>query len=107
MVTNRMKQFDELILRSLSEIIFRLFPEDFSSITKVNVSKDLSFAKVWISSKDNVDQVVKKYQNSQWDIKKELAKKVMARRIPKLFFVADKTEEKAMIIEELINKTKK
>lgn len=106
MVTERMKQFDELVLRALSQIIFRLFPEDFSSITKVNVSKDLSFAKVWISAQNDVDKVVKKYTDNCFDIKKELSEKIVARRIPKLHFVADKTEENAMKIEELINKTK-
>jgi ribosome-binding factor A len=102
-----MKKFDELILREVSKELRNLFPDDFTSITQVHVSKDLSFAKVWISAVNDIDTKVEKYKRHAIEIKRVLAKEVVARKVPSLYFVADKTEEKAAHIDRLIDEAKK
>lgn len=106
MVTDRMKQFDELIKRETSLILQEFFTDKIFSITQLHVSKDLSFAKVWISSFREVDGLVKSFQEKSKEIRKELSKRVIARRVPSLYFVADKTEEEASKIEKLLSDIK-
>lgn len=106
MATDRMLQFDELIKREVSKELARIFPDEIISVTQVHVSKDLSFAKVWISSYRNLDELVKHCKKVAPEIRKSLAKNVVARRVPSLYFVADKTEEKAGQIEKLLSKIK-
>jgi len=106
MVTNRMHKFDELILRKISEIIGRHFPDRFFSVTQVHVSKDLSFAKVWISSTEDMDQFVKELRSQSKAIRFELSKEVIARKIPNLYFVTDTTEQEASKIERLLQDIK-
>ena len=106
MVTTRMQKFDELIKREISKELFNLFPDLFISITQVHVSKDLSFAKVWLSAPKDIDGVVKKARAEAAEIRRVLAKNVVARRVPSLYFVADKTEEKAEKIDSLLNSIK-
>lgn len=103
MVTHKMKKFDELARRHLSIIINQILPESFVSVTAVNVSKDKSFAKIWISSAFEVNKVVKHLQSLEPVMKTQLANEIIARKIPKLQFVADKTEEEAQKIEKLIS----
>jgi ribosome-binding factor A len=106
MVTPRMQKFDELIKRELSREIQALFPDSFISITQVHVSKDLSFAKVWLSSTKDIDQLVKEVRFEAANIRKNLSQKIVARRVPSLYFVSDKTEEHAQKIENLLSKIK-
>ena len=106
MVTSKMRKFDELISRELALIINSILPESFISITSVRVSKDKSFAKIWISSTSDMDQILESLKSHQSAIKTQLANKVMARKIPKLQFVADTTEEEAQKIEKLISSIK-
>ncbi len=102
MVTNRMQKIDSLVLKILSEQLSFEFPGKFFSLTMVHVSKDLSFAKVWVSSVDDVDWLVKHFNAKASDLRHVLAKELVARKVPRLMFVADKTEDKAARIDELI-----
>lgn len=102
-----MQKFDELINREVSQIIQRMFPDRIFSITQVHVSKDLAFAKIWVSSLADVDSLIKELRGESHSIKHELSKKIIARKIPNLYFVADKTTEEAMKIDRLIEETKK
>mgnify|MGYP000916613838 CR=1 FL=1 len=101
-----MQQFDELILREVSKELQRRFPQAIFSVTQVHVSKDLSFAKVWVSSFQDVDALVEDARKEAGDMRKVLAKTVVARRVPSLYFVADKTEDQAMKLDKLIEKVK-
>jgi len=107
MVTSRMQKFDELVKRELSSEIQILFPDSFISITQVHVSKDLSFAKVWLTTPTkDIDDMVKRVQSKAPEIRKVLAKKIIARKVPNLYFVSDKTEEHAQKIETLLSEIK-
>lgn len=106
MATNRMQKFDELITRELSTELQQRFPDKIFSLTQVHVSKDLSFAKVWVSSIDEADKLVVYFQNYAKELRSILAKKIVARRVPSFYFVVDSTEEKAQKIEKLISSIK-
>lgn len=101
-----MRKFNELIRKQLSLIMNDILPESFISVTAVHVSKDKSFAKIWISSASQIETNLKRLQNLEPMIKTRLAKEIVARKIPKLHFVADRTEEEAQKIEKLISSIK-
>lgn len=98
---------DELIRREVSRMLLTYFPDEIVSITQLHVSKDLAFAKVWISAFRDIDEVAKEAQTFAAVMRKQLSEKVVARKVPKLFFVADKTEEKAAHIDQLFEQLKK
>lgn len=104
MIVNRMEKIDELIKNELALEIRELFPEKFISITQVRVSKDLGYAKVWISTTIELEEVVKLCHEKSSQIRKDLSKKVHLRKMPKLHFVADYTAAEADKIERLIRK---
>lgn len=106
MVVSRMEKIDELIKNQLSLEIRRLFPDQFFSVTQVRASKDLSYAKVWISAVDQLEEVVKLCQQNSNLIRRNLAKTIELRKMPQLHFVADKTEMEADKIEKLIKEIK-
>jgi ribosome-binding factor A len=106
MSTNRVQKFDELIRREVSIELSVFFPDDLISITQVHVSKDLAFAKIWVSSYKDIDEIVKKCKAVSVEIRKILSKKIVARRVPSLYFVPDKTEEKAGCIERILSNIK-
>lgn len=101
-----MEKFDELIRRQLSVVINQMLPDSFISVTAVHVSKDLSFAKIWVSSTTEMESNIKRLKSLEPSIKTELANEIVARKIPKLYFVADTTEEEAQKIEKLISSIK-
>jgi len=106
MVTNRMQKFDELVLQELSKDLLGLFPGFVFSLTQVHVSKDLSFAKVWVSSVEDPLKLVEKFNQSASSLRKTMSSKIVARRVPKLYFVVDDTEEKAEKIDKLFRELK-
>lgn len=102
-----MQKFDELVKRELSKEIQLLFPDSFISITQVHVSKDLSFAKIWLTTPTkDIDEMVKQVQAKRSDIRRNLSQKIIARKVPNLYFVSDKTEEHAQKIENLLSEIK-
>lgn len=65
---------------------------DFVSIVKVDVSNDLSVAKIYVSSIDGAESTtssVKGLDNAQGFIKRELSKRLKLRKMPELKFLAD------------------
>lgn len=102
-----MQKFDELILREISRLLAELFSGEIVSVTQVHVSKDLSFAKVWLSSVGDIDALVKIANSNSKVLRHDLSKSVVARRVPNLYFVADKTEEKASKIDKLLKEINK
>lgn len=100
-MTNRMDQIDKLIKQEISKEIQEIFYGSIISVTQVNVSKDLAYAKVWVSGV-NIDNLAKKCQENAPMIRQHLAKKLVLRKVPKLHFVEDLTEDKATKIERIL-----
>jgi len=106
MVVSRMDKIDELVKNEMSKEVRELFPDVIMSITQVNISKDLSNAKVWVSALDRTKEAAKLCQNESFIIRKKLAGKLELRRIPQFHFVPDFTGEEASKIDRLIEKIK-
>ncbi len=107
----RLKRLNELIKRDLGEIIQRDFqPEGtFVTITKVQLTPDLSSAKVYLSvfsPKRDPQSIYAFIDDQQKSIKKELAGRIrnQMRKIPELHFYEDDTSEYVDSIERLFKK---
>ena len=95
------------VLKYVSDIIqFEVKnPEiGFVTVTGVDVSGDLSIAKVYVSflDKKNVEARFEALNRSKGNIRSLLAKKLTIRKVPSLVFIIDDSYEKGMKIENLI-----
>lgn len=106
MAKDRMNQINELIKQEVAREIFSFFPDEIISVTQVSVSRDLAHARIWISSTKNIDEAVKKCNHSSKEMRKELAERIIIRRMPELYFVPDKTEEEADKLEKIFKEIK-
>jgi ribosome-binding factor A len=111
----RQKQIGGLLHEELSNIFQRLglnmLEGGMVSISSVKITPDLLEARIYLSifqSRDN-NTVMKRIEEGEWEVKKELAIKVkqQLRRIPELKFFLDDTLEHVFKMEELFKEIKK
>lgn len=81
-------------------------PEMFS-IVKVELTRDLKYCKVWISTmlegaKEKGD-MLKALKNATGFIRRELGRKVFLRSMPELTFILDDSIEHGVRIQSLLN----
>ncbi len=81
----------------------------FISIPEVKVSKDYSYAKVYVSFLDERDEKegMRVLNHSKGYIRTELAKRMDTRRVPELTFVVDKGYQNEERIREILENDKK
>ena len=95
------------ILKYVSDIIqFELKSSEigFITVTGVEVTGDLSIAKIFVSFLDNknVERRFEALNRCKGFIRSSLAKKLTIRKTPSLIFVIDDSFERGMKIEKLI-----
>ncbi len=76
------------------------------SIVKINVSGDLSYAKVYVSAiegKSATEESVKGLKNAAGYLRRELGSRLSLRKVPELRFVADDSIEQSAHISRIIN----
>ena len=111
-MSHRISQVNELIRQELNKLL--LTEVEFSknclvTIIKVETSKDLRHAKVWLSvmpiayTKKVLDKLNLNIGHLQFLLNKKLA----TRPLPRLAFAIDDTEQKASDIEALLDRVKK
>ena len=111
-MANKEERIATLIRKNLAEIIQIELKNPhlgFVSIPEVKVSKDLSYAKIYVSfffDKD-VKERMEVLEHSKGFIRSSLAKKMDTRRCPELVFVHDDGYQREERISELLAKTKK
>ncbi len=100
----------EDIRRELTDI-FRSLKDPrisgFLTVVKVDVSSDLSYAKVYVSAMEGIEaakESVKGLKNAAGFIRRELGLRLEMRKIPELKFIADDSIEHSAEILELINR---
>ncbi|MEA5003752.1 MAG: 30S ribosome-binding factor RbfA [Christensenella sp.] len=110
MSVNRMNRIDEEVKRALAEIIRNDVKDDrlsaMTSVTRVEITSDLKFAKVHISVYDT-----DKKRNASIDalnhgasfIRTKLARAVDIRRVPELTFVLDDSIEYSIKISKILD----
>ena len=111
MDSKRQHKFSRQIQKDLSEIFQRdprhFFNNSLVTITGVEVSPDLGFAKVYLSvfPVKDVEDVFYNIEQKKSEIRKLLGNKIgkRVRIVPELAFFHDNTEEEASKIDRLID----
>jgi ribosome-binding factor A len=111
----RQEKFGKVIQKELADIFQQnrsvMFNNAFITISKVEVSPDLGFAKVFVSllnSKDN-DQMMSVLEFQKKAIRHELALKIrkQVRVIPELTFILDDSLDYVFHMEKVFEEIKK
>jgi ribosome-binding factor A len=111
MSDNRPQRLGHQLRSEISEFIQRGLVKDprvgFVSISSVRISKDLSYAKVFVSvfgSEQEGQSSIKALENASGFIRHHLGKRLHIRRIPELIFLQDTSIEEGVRITQLIDK---
>lgn len=107
----KIQKLERQIERELAQIFLNDVKDDmgFITITGVNLTNDLSFAKVYytvLGNKDKKDAVARRLENAKGFIRTTLGTRVQMRKLPELIFTYDESIEYGNKIEELIEKIK-
>ncbi|MEG1502147.1 MAG: 30S ribosome-binding factor RbfA [Synergistaceae bacterium] len=109
MTTHRIDRINKEFLRQISEILqLRIKNEIVANaiLTKVNVSRDLGYAKVLYtfidpSIKETLQQGL---DNAAGQVRSILGKEMKLRTVPELHFIYDDSEAKARAMDELLDR---
>lgn len=110
MANNRQNKINEEVLRELSVIIRGLKDSRIplmTSITGVNVTKDLKYAKVYVSIMGDEEvqkNAVAGLKSAAGFVRRELASRLDLRNTPELQFEIDHSIEQGAYINKLIRK---
>lgn len=109
-MAHRLDRINESVARELTDILRNVkdprVATAFISITGVDVSADLSFAKVHYSVLGKADPALAKgLVSASGYIRGELAARLNLRNTPKLSFIKDDTAERAMKISDILKST--
>ena len=109
MASNRIGRINEEIQRELSSLIRTVKDprvHGLGSITAVDTTPDLRYAKIFVSvlDKSDVKEVVKGLRSAGGYLRRELGRSLQLRYTPELTFVADDSIAEGAHILELIEK---
>ena len=109
MASNRIGRINEAIQRELSSLIRTVKDprvHGLVSITAVDTTPDLRYAKIFVSvlDKSDVKEVVKGLRSAGGYLRRELGRSLQLRYTPELTFVADDSIAEGAHILELIEK---
>ena len=110
--TTRQQKFSRLIHKEISDIFQRdkrgILDNAFITVADVNISPDLSVAKIYISMmlQKNKNAILERIKSHKGEIRKALGDRIrnQARIIPELIFYIDEVEENAQRMDDLIDK---
>lgn len=107
MPSSRIHKINELIRTNIAEIISRELefpPGIFLTVTKVDTSADLRYARVFVSvfPEKKFGKTMELLQKKIYLIQGVLNKKLHMKPLPRIEFVADRTEVEADKIEKLL-----
>ena len=111
--STRQKKVSRLIQKEIAEIFLHkgreYAPGKLLSVTKVRISPDLSFAKVYVSiyGTNYSNQVFERLERNAGFIRKNLAGMLKARVIPDIVFVRDDSMEYGEKMDKLIDSLNK
>ncbi len=108
-MANKQERIATLIRKNIAEIIQIELKNPhlgFVSIPEVKVSKDISYAKVYVSFFDEKqeNEGMGVLEHSKGFIRSELAKRMDTRRCPEIIFVLDEGYKREERINELLGK---
>lgn len=90
-------------------LLLKAKDEDFKNvtITDVEVTNDLSFAKIYFTTTDNREKVEKDLNNAAGFFRSELSQRLDIRHTPELRFIFDESIENGQKIEKIIEELHK
>lgn len=107
----RINRISEEIRKVISELLSRELKDPrispLTSITKVEVTNDLSYAYIYISVLGNDEDkanTINGLQSAKGYIKREIGNRIDLRLIPELVFRLDESIEQSIYISQLIDK---
>ncbi len=101
----KIERINDNLQEAISYIIFQEVKNPnikFVTITAVNTTSDLSYAKVYFTTLGEKQETLKALKSAKGFIRNELKEKVELRNIPELEFVYDESIEYGQRIEEKI-----
>jgi ribosome-binding factor A len=109
-MTYRVERLNSFLRQEISDIVQRYVKDprlgSFVSVTSVEITKDMRYAKIFISrygtDQEKVD-TIKALESASGYIRHELGERMKTRRIPELSFRLDNTMEKAAKVLKIIN----
>ncbi|MDP3954121.1 MAG: 30S ribosome-binding factor RbfA [bacterium] len=109
---DRLKRVNELLKEELGLIIKEEvdFEDDMLiTVIGVDVSPTLEHANVRVSvfPEDKIDSALGSLKDKIYDIQQRLNRRLIMRKVPKIRFEIDRTEEHASRVEELLDKIEK
>lgn len=110
-MSQRTEQFEELVIRELSEFFSREveFPlECLVTVTRAKVSDDLKYATVWLSvlPEKFTGTCLSIAERAVREFQKKLFRKMRTKFTPRIGFKIDTTEKRAEVVEKLIDEVK-
>lgn len=106
-MTRRTQKVAAVLQEELGAQIIRLELPALTTISKVEVTPDLKWGKIWITILGNTNQqkeVMEVLGENLYDIQGELNRKFTMKFVPKIKFVIDHGEEYAAKINDLLRK---
>jgi len=107
---HRIERLNNLIRQEISELLHRQVKDPrlggFVTVTEVNISADLKYAKIFVSRMGNEEEkqeTMSALASASGFIRNELAKRLKLRRIPELNFQWDDSLERGAHILHLID----
>ena len=113
MTQNRRIQKVSSLLKKELSLIFNndldepIISDNFISIAKVDISPDLHYCKIYITSTvvdEKKVKIVDSLNNSKSFIRHKLTQRIQMRRIPELIFKVDRTLEQGLAVLKLLDK---
>jgi len=108
--TNRIEKINSLIQRLLGVILLPYFKNSKSIVTisKVETSRDLRWAKVWITIVNGSDEhILELLKKNLYDIQGELNRQVETKIIPRISFHLDTSARYAEHISNIFHEIEK
>lgn len=107
-MSHRLDQLNSLIQQEICQTILKEIDLPLgclATVTKVEVSKDLGQAKVWVSilPENRQEEIMEILEKNIGHVSQIIAKRLFIRKMPHLVVKIDTTEVKASHIEELID----
>ena len=104
-VSSLLKKELSLILKS--DLDESIISDDFISISKIEISPDLFYCKIYITSsveEEKKEKIVDSLNNLKSFIRHKLSQRVQMRRIPELTFKIDRALEKGLAVLKVLDK---
>ena len=104
----KIERLNNLFLAELSKIIFKEIKNPIIktvNLTAVEITNDLSFAKVFFTCMDeDKDKVLEELESAKGFLRTKLANTIEIRHTPELVFIYDSSIDYGMNIEKIIQK---